>query len=466
MFNTYLGEAGDQFDKLVISGDFNLPNISWNNNFRTTNANGQPFIEVLNDHFLTQANHFPTRGNNILDLVITSVPEHITITNVESPENAVFFTDHCLIFYEFNSFIKVRTKSHRYTYDYGKGDFDGLRSALSAKNLCLNLDHANINDDWKSWKDIFLDTVSKHIPRKKIKGRNPLPWINGTILNLIKKKNTVRRKMKLSPSIHLAQKFKKLRATVKHMLVESRKNFFISLGNDFEHNPKRLWSILKYKSKSRNIPNTISSAATTNIDQDTHSSRISADKPVDIANMFNNYFSSVYTSDKCVDDDTVCQEVEPVMTDLTLTVEEVQAVLENFDSTKATGPDNIPARLLKETAPIISPSLCMLFNKSLDEGVLPEEWKLANIVPVHKKGERECTENYRPISLLPIVSKVLERCVFCNIKVHLFQLIQKSQQGRRKRGGRGGPRPPPKIIRGGRDSFRPPKKSLNLLNLQ
>ena len=97
--------------------------------------------------------------------------------------------------------------------------------------------------------------------------------------------------------------------------------------------------------------------------------------------MFNNYFSSVYTSDKCADDDTVCQEVEPVMTDLTLTVEEVQAVLENPDSTnsnsnlfhtftKATGPDNIPARPLKETAPIISPSPCTLFNKSLDEGVL------------------------------------------------------------------------------------------------
>ena len=170
-------------------------------NFRTTNANGQPFIEVLNDHFLTQANHFPTRGKNIPHLVITSVPEHITITDVESPENAVLFTDHCLEF---------RTKSHRYTYDYGKGDFDGLRSALSAKNLRLNLDHANINDDWQSRKDTFLDTVSKHIPRKKIKGRNPLPRINGTILNLIKKKNTVRRKMKLSPSSHLAQTFKKL----------------------------------------------------------------------------------------------------------------------------------------------------------------------------------------------------------------------------------------------------------------
>lgn len=121
---------------------------------------------------------------NILDLV----PKHTTVTNVESPEDAAVLTDHSLVFYEFNSFIKVPTKSHRYTYDYGKGHFDGLRSALSAKNLCWNLDHDDINDDWQSWKDTFLDTVSNHIPRKKIKGRNPLPWIKGTILHLIKKR--------------------------------------------------------------------------------------------------------------------------------------------------------------------------------------------------------------------------------------------------------------------------------------
>lgn len=112
--------------------------------------------------------------------------------------------------------------------------------------------------------------------------------------------------MKLSPSDHLTQKSKRLRTTVKHMLVERRKNFFISLGNDFEHNPEQ-WSILKYKWKSRNVPNTISSissAATTNIDQEVNSSRISADTTMDIANMFNNYFTSVYTSDKFMDDVT------------------------------------------------------------------------------------------------------------------------------------------------------------------
>ena len=87
-----------------------------------------------------------------------------------------------------------------------------------------------------------------------------MPWITGNILNLINKKNTVRRKLKSCPTSHLAQKFKELRTSVKNMLRESRENYFTSLGNNFKQNPKRLWSIIKNKSKSRNIPNTVSSA--------------------------------------------------------------------------------------------------------------------------------------------------------------------------------------------------------------
>ncbi|CAB4032685.1 Hypothetical predicted protein, partial [Paramuricea clavata] len=119
----------------------------------------------------------------------------------------------------------------------------------------------------------------------------------------------------------------------------------------------------------------------------------------------------------------------PVLSEIILTVEEVQAVLETLDVTKATGPDNVPARLLKETAPVISTSLCTLFNKSLSQGALPEDWKIANIIPVYKKGEKEYAENYRPISLLSIVSKVLERCVFYNIREQLYQVIKTSQHG-------------------------------------
>ena len=114
---------------------------------------------------------------------------------------------------------------------------------------------------------------------------------------------------------------------------------------------------------------------------------------------------------------------------ITLSVAGVESVLANLDTTKATDPDEISARLLKETAPVISTSLCSLYNKSLNQGVFPQEWKIANIVPVYKKVDKEYVENYRPISPLCIVSKVFERCVLNNIREHIYQEIKTSQHG-------------------------------------
>ena len=107
----------------------------------------------------------------------------------------------------------------------------------------------------------------------------------------------------------------------------------------------------------------------------------------------------------------------------------VCSVLRNLDNNKAHGPDEIPARLLTETAYQIAPSLCLLFNKSLKSGIVPREWKIANVVPIHKKGDKDHVENYRPISLLSLVSKVLERCVFISIKEHAFSQINSCQHG-------------------------------------
>jgi hypothetical protein len=93
----------------------------------------------------------------------------------------------------------------------------------------------------------------------------------------------------------------------------------------------------------------------------------------------------------------------------------VEQFLNNMDTTKANGPDGIPPRLLKEFSREISSSLCSLFNMSLATGCLPMEWKCANVIPIHKKDFVEPMTNYHPISLLPILSKVLERCIFSNI---------------------------------------------------
>jgi len=135
-------------------------------------------------------------------------------------------------------------------FDYSRGDVEGLRGALSPIDLSTTLDHANINLDWLQRKDTFLAAVADYIPSRRLKGRNPVPWINGPILNLIKKKNCVRQKLKRSPTCYLKEKFKNLRTGIKLMLREQRDKFFGSLESDINRNPKRFWSILKQKSKS------------------------------------------------------------------------------------------------------------------------------------------------------------------------------------------------------------------------
>ena len=89
-----------------------------------------------------------------------------------------------------------------------------------------------------------------------------------------------------------------------------------------------------------------------------------------------------------------------------LITEKVLRTLLKLETTNTTGPDGIPSLLLKETAVQIAPSLAHLFNMSLSCGEIPDEWKIANIVPVFKEGTKSYVENYRPISLLSIVSKV------------------------------------------------------------
>ena len=100
----------------------------------------------------------------------------------------------------------------------------------------------------------------------------------------------------------------------------------------------------------------------------------------------------------------------------------------SLDVNKATGPDGISPRLLKETAYQIAPSLSTLFNRSLDSGSVPKEWKLSNIIPVFKNSHSR-VENYRPISLLCVVSKVFERCILNKLRDHLLKLVNSSQHG-------------------------------------
>ena len=120
------------------------------------------------------------------------------------------------------------------------------------------------------------------------------------------------------------------------------------------------------KSKHRNVPEVISTIAE-------DGSRFLATSPSEIVKTFNQYFVSVFTQDAdiCRPDSVDEIPADPVLCDLTLTTNQVLAVLSGLNVKKACGPDELPARILRETAHEIAPSLCELFNKSLRLGSLP-----------------------------------------------------------------------------------------------
>ena len=180
---------------MVICGDFNYPKISWDAPDTSRGVNEQAFVEALHDHYLTPIQRKPTRGSSGLDLVFTSVPDQTSVSQVLEIDKAGLFTDHRTVFFEFHTLVKVPVKTHRSVYDYAKENFDGHRNALRSVNLTSVVGEGDLESCWQTWKDLFLAAVKDNIPTKRVRGRNPLPWLTGAVINLMKKKETVRRKL-------------------------------------------------------------------------------------------------------------------------------------------------------------------------------------------------------------------------------------------------------------------------------
>ena len=106
-------------------------------------------------------------------------------------------------------------------------------------------------------------------------------------------------------------------------------------------------------------------------------------------------------------------------------------ILKKLSPHKATGLDNISCTLLKEAAPVISVSLAMIINGSIDSGVFPSKWTIAKIFPLFEANDRTDPHNYRPISVLSTVSKVCERVVYDQLYAYLTEnaLLTKCQSG-------------------------------------
>ena len=100
LFEKCLDETRRKFDNMLICGDLNLPKVPWDCPDSWIAANERCFVDVLNDHFLIQHNGFLTWGNNVLDLVISSIPDQVSVTEVLEPNEAEMFIDHCIVSFD------------------------------------------------------------------------------------------------------------------------------------------------------------------------------------------------------------------------------------------------------------------------------------------------------------------------------------------------------------------------------
>ena len=154
------------------------------------------------------------------------------------------------------------------------------------------------------------------------------------------------------------------------------------------------------------------------------------DEPKLMAMLLNEFFSSVFTTEDQTNIPSLDCEVE-LMADITITTAEVQKKLQDLRTDKAPGVDLIHPRLLKELAVQVAYPLAIIFQQSIDQTRVPQQWRTANVIPIFKKGSKRDTANYRPISLTSHIGKLLERIIRDHIMRHLDnkQLIKPSQHG-------------------------------------
>jgi hypothetical protein len=278
---------------------------------------------------------------------------------------------------------------------------------------------------WEMFKSTLLDSIDKHIPSKMTSARFTLPWVNRDIRKLIRKKQRRYNKAKRTNNWKDKENFRDCRRKIDRAIRKEYRRYVSDvIGGSLEsNNTKPFWKFIKAKKQH-----------TFGIAPLNSGSGKVATSPVEKAETLNNQFKSVFTVENTRSLPPLRNSNTPTINNIQVDVEGVLKLLSSVKVNKATGPDQIPARILKECSSAIAPIFTKIFQKSLDTGTLPKDWREAFITPIYKKGDKANPANYRPVSLTSIPSKLLEHIIHHHIMNHLdqFNLLSDHQHGFRK----------------------------------
>ena len=356
-------------------------------------------------------------------------------------------SDHLPYFYALktNSQSKKLNQSYIYSRNYNIHTLKNLYQDLERTDfdsilLQDNLLDPNIN--YNIFENILVQAINKHIPLKRIKfnkhkhKRNK--WITLGIIKSIKFRDNLYRNMKLCPHntleyIHMKQNLKTYNKILKRLIKEANINYYKVKFDKYHSDPKNTWSIIN---EVINKPQSKQTIDYLNINDDKISDKNS------IVNHFNNYFSEIGfklasvipVPENIVFTDYLRTEINTTFDFEQVSVEKVQNIIENLNSKQSSGNDGISTMLLKHLAPVLYKPLTFIINQSLLTGIFPDKLNLAKVIPLYKKDNTHLIENYRPISILPSISKVFEKSVYDQIYAYFTQhaYLSNSQYGFRK----------------------------------
>ena len=250
------------------------------------------------------------------------------------------------------------------------------------------------------FKDAITKAAQKYIPSKICKKRDRLPYITPEIVKLIKRRDRVYKKRQRAKRNfnHSATGYqnadKKLKQLKKEIQTKLRQAYWSYIESIITAVERVGVATLKVDGKS-------------------------VSNPRDKANELNKQFESVFTREGPLNNDLLPdQSPHPTMSDIDITEPGVRKMLEKLNVHKAQGPDEIGPQILMNLASTIAPILIVIYRRSYETGRIPEDWRMANVVPAYQKGKNSLPSNYRPISLSCIACKMMEHIVTSSIMKH------------------------------------------------
>ena len=248
-----------------------------------------------------------------------------------------------------------------------------MKANLSQVNWNKLFNGKNTEQSWSNFKSILLENARKHIPKSKINTsfKNPPLWMNHTAKQAIKVKKKTWRKYTSHQTLWSAKKYYEARNSCANQIRAIKKKFEKKIVMEAKSDPKSFWKYVKSQTKyNESIPK-LQKVDGTFVETD-----------LDKAEVMNLFFSSVFTKDDASNPHLPDRQFNSTLSYVSCTIDDVLVELSKLNTNKSAGPDELHPRLLYELRNEIALPLHHIFMLSLKESHVPNDWKIAHVVPI------------------------------------------------------------------------------------